>query len=95
MTLGQSGRTCVSSRERRALFVFPVHDNTRREARPDTGAWYSGTLGATSLPLFPQGKRPRYSTTGYGMDCMQVQFSMRAYLMHVCARPPARLARRA
>ena len=74
MTLGQSGRTCVSSRERRALFVFPVHDNTRREARPDTGAWYSGTLGATSLPLFPTGETSalQYNGLWYGLHASSV-----------------------
>ena len=77
------------------MFVFPV--TTTHAARPGL-TQARGTaerLGRRRCLCFPQGKRPRYSTTGYGMDCMQVQSSMRAYLMHVCARPPARLARRA
>jgi len=86
-------------REKRAWFVFPVHDNTRREARPDTGAWYSGTQrgDATSFPLFPHMGNVCATVhqimVWYGLHASSVR--MRACLMHVYARPLARLARRA
>ena len=54
--------------------AWPPHDNTRREARPDTGAWYSGTLEATSLPLFPTGETSalQYNGLWYGLHASSV-----------------------
>ena len=71
--------------------------------------WRVSLWQASRASVSPQGTRPRYSTgLWYAykfslvcglMVCIQVQSSMRAYdlscILHVYARPLARLARRA